>query len=778
MLNVFEKVWSMSVTASAVILVVLLARLLLKRAPKILSYALWAVVLFRLLCPLSWESSVSLIPEPALDTKAPALSFKLPDPRQSAGSGQEGSGSALSGPVELSQDALTVPNEVVQSIPADSLEPVQTGESEREETFRFPLEWVWFGGAVLLALISAARYGCLRRRLRQCILVKENIYLADGIPTAFVTGVIRPRIYLPSDMPEDGREYVLAHERCHIHRGDPLIRLLSFGALCLHWFNPLVWLAFYLAGQDMEMSCDEAVVRRLGADIRGGYARSLLELSVGRKLFTFTPLAFGEGSTGKRIRNLGKWKKPVLWAVVLVAVLCAVLAVCLLTDPKQEATTLPAEPDTQTPLPHTNVSIPEGEFSYPFYGIRAQQWFSGYENAQESIELDCFPGVKFHSGIRAENMQTGEVTSLYTGMPVQNCYFADLTGDGLPELCSAVFYGSGAIDSHIVIYDYAKGQEYTLWDRMEYDYYLGMVDGVLWAWKTPYRAQNGEYAYRDGDSYGPLVLLQQGDTMVPVIWDKSDQHYEMAPTDSSMIGAYDGYLFIELHGRTYRYQRYTVDPEGLTPDADLGIYFENTIHDFDRAVAFQVYSTKEYADHTVLLVNMQGTWMSYRYAPARRISEATWDSIRSTEGIVVLENGSVISGKEYFLSFAEKTWAGEACVIQTASYHTLDPDRMVDQLYQTVAEDYPCLYVHTLSYDGAYYTITWEENGEVITKQYRYLMRYTGTPARESADYSMYIRYVLTNDNTVTWDDIFNGMISSQLGAYIDHYTVYTDYLS
>ena len=103
---------------------------------------------------------------------------------------------------------------------------------------------------------------------------------------------------------------------------------------------------------------------------------------------------------------------------------------------------------------------------------------------------------------------------------------------------------------------------------------------------------------------------------------------------------------------------------------------------------------------------------------------------------------------------------------------------MVDQLYQTVVEDYPCLYVHTLSYDGEYYTITWEENGEVITRQYRYLMRYTGAPVREGAGYSMYIRYVLTNDNTVTWDDIFHGMISSQFGAYIDHYTVYTDYLS
>ena len=942
MLSIFEKIWSMSITASVVIGIVLLARLLLKRSPKWISYALWSVVLFRLLCPVSVHSSLSIIPEPVLDTKAPEVSFDIPAAKN-PDTEQLNSEQILSIPQDIPVENLILSDHVTLTPSAGLIRPVQPVKPAQEETFRFPVEWVWFAGVALLAVVSVIRYALLRRKLRCCVHFRENIFLADGIPTAFVMGLLRPKIYLPSSLGEGEWDYVLAHERCHIRRMDPLIRLLSFSALCVHWFNPLVWLAFYLAGQDMEMSCDEAVLKQLGEEIRKDYSQSLLNLSAGRS-FAFTPLAFGEGDTGKRIRNLSKWKKPVLWIAAIAVILSVILAICLLTNPSKVETvsvssgsvytwfdydhpshipknqkfeiqieeipgvtfrwrngilfvvegiraekwsetefpssiyfsdlngdgcpelcmecslelncvsdhvvvydyaakkeyrlsqdvryissiwefdgslshlcarmeyydgSIPAkegtlwmipDPDNgwrleiadiadilnQVTLPPTEVTIPEGEFSYPFYGFPAEELKrDGKDFVSVTVRYSGRPEVTYtwNRGGFLKMESAGKVNYLYLSdesdeqqvlHSADQVFLADLNGDGYPELCSAGSFGSGIIDSHVVIYDFADGQKYTLWDRMQYDYYLSMVDGVLWARKTPYRQWGEE---READVYGPLVLQQQGDKLVPVILQPWERLYEMTPTASTMIGGYDGYLFVTINGSTYRYQRHTIEPEGLTEDSYLGLYYENTVHSVDHRTVYRVYSTKEYTDYTVLLVEADGVWMSYRYAPAQRISEETWQKIRNTEGLVILEDGKAALGKEYFQAFYKKTQQGEACSIQTASYYTIDPDRMVDQLYQTMAEDYPRLYLHTLSYDGEKFTISWEENGSIITRQYSYLMCYTGTSPQQSTGNCQYIRYVLTNDNTVTWEDIFHGMFSSQMGAYIDHYTVYTDYI-
>ena len=788
MLSIFEKVWSMSVTASVVIGIVLIARLLLKRTPKWISYALWAVVLFRLLCPVSIASTVSVIPEPVLDVKAPEVSFDIPVQEQDPVAAQPAPDFGLPLPENIPMEDLILPGDVSLTQPEGVFRPVQTVSPAQEESFRFPMEWIWFAGVALLAVISAIRYGLLRRKLRCSIPVRENIYLADEIPTAFVVGLVHPKIYLPSALAEGEWEYVLAHERCHIRRCDPLIRLLSFAALGIHWFNPLVWLAFYLAGQDMEMSCDEAVLKQLGEGIRKDYSQSLLNLSAGRR-FAFTPLAFGEGNTGKRIRNLGKWKKPVLWIVVIAAVLCTVLAVCLLTDPMGKKQPVQTQPINGAPpilqLPSNIVTIPEGEFSYPFYGFPAVEWEKG---GNQSVEV-----VVHYSG-RPKMMYTwdqdgqlqmetaGEITYLCkiddnNGQPfcynAYRVFFADLTGDGIHEVCSVGWIGNGLCYTAICVYDPVQMVEYKLSHSPNGSYEMMLVDGCLWVYESLYEV-GGEYS---SGAYGPLTLQQQGDSMIPVIMEPSQHSYEMTPSTSTLTGGYDGYLFVTINGSTYRYQRQTVDPQGLTADSYLGLYYENTVHNVDHRTVYRVYSTKEYTDYTVLLVEADGVWMSYRYAPAQRISDDTWQKIRNTEGLVILEDGKAALGQEYFLAFYKKTQQGESCSIQTASYYTIDPDRMVDQLYQTVAEDYPRLFLHTLSYDGEKFTISWEENDSIITRQYSYLMCYTGTSPQQSTGYSQYIRYVLTNDNTVTWEDIFHGMVSSQMGAYIDHFTMYTDYI-
>lgn len=315
--ELFSQVLNMSMTASVMIVLVILARLVLRRAPKIYSYVLWSVVLFRLLCPVSLPSPVSLLgmldapvtENVGLTTSVayiqPETAFRMVRPPEQAES-------QVQPEVEIS-------------------EPLETNKIDRKDTISLPdvLAVIWLTGAGCLLLLGVGNYLRFRRRLRCAWKLDGNVYLLDHMDTAFVAGFFSPKIYLPSDLPKDQTAYIVAHERCHIRRLDPLTRLLAFTAVCLHWFNPLVWLAFVLSGKDMEMSCDEAVIRQLGPGIRGAYSQSLLNLAAGRRLFPGAPLAFGEGDTGSRIRNLAAWRKPKIGISILCLVLSlAILAAC------------------------------------------------------------------------------------------------------------------------------------------------------------------------------------------------------------------------------------------------------------------------------------------------------------------------------------------------------------------------------------------------------------------------------------------------------------------
>lgn len=167
-------------------------------------------------------------------------------------------------------------------------------------------QYVWVAGMAVMTAYSAAAYRKLRKKLLIAVPLRENIYIADDIMSPFVVGLFRPKIYLPCNLGEREQEYIILHEQHHIRRLDHLAKALAFLALTVHWFNPLVWLAFVLAGRDMEMSCDEAVIRTLGSDVRADYSASLLTLATGRRIIAGTPLAFGEGDTKGRINNLSK----------------------------------------------------------------------------------------------------------------------------------------------------------------------------------------------------------------------------------------------------------------------------------------------------------------------------------------------------------------------------------------------------------------------------------------------------------------------------------------
>lgn len=316
MRNLFSVVLNMSMTGSIVILLVMLARLILKRAPKIFSYALWAVVLFRLLCPVAITAPVS-----ALNALEPKV--------------QEAS--------ESTSVIYFIPAEVNQNpdftfIPAENqsgTEPVQAEESEHTRLDLMTVaSYVWLAGTGIMIAYSVIQYVRLRLKLIGAMAYRGNVYRADYIDTPFVMGILSPKIYLPSDVPENERKYIIAHERHHISRFDHIIKLLAYSALCIHWFNPLVWAAFILAGKDMEMSCDEAVIRKMGSQIRADYSASLLRLATHKKIIAGMPLAFGEGDTKGRVMNMAKWKKPKLWVSLICLLLCTTILVACAVNPE------------------------------------------------------------------------------------------------------------------------------------------------------------------------------------------------------------------------------------------------------------------------------------------------------------------------------------------------------------------------------------------------------------------------------------------------------------
>ena len=338
--ELFPTICNMSLTASVVIVAVLVVRLLLRRAPKAFSYALWAVVLFRLICPVSVTSAVSLMgavgaPVQERTQRTSAVEYVPADIVRSSGA----------------PTVTTLPQETVPAAdrPAENTAPAVTApEPAAASPLSGPmvvLTGAWLSGMALLLAYSAVSMLRLRRRLVGAVLLEDNIYLADHIPSPFVMGLFRPKIYLPSTLKETERGYILRHEQYHIRRRDYLVKFLAFLALCVHWFNPLVWVAFVLAGKDMEMSCDEAVVKELGEDIRADYSASLLSLATGHRIVAGMPLAFGEGDTGGRIRNLLKWKRPRPWVIAVCAVVCVGLIVLCAVNPKGSDT--PAE-DTPT----------------------------------------------------------------------------------------------------------------------------------------------------------------------------------------------------------------------------------------------------------------------------------------------------------------------------------------------------------------------------------------------------------------------------------------------
>ena len=311
MAAVFLKLLNLSISASWLVLAVLVLRLISKRSPKWMNVLLWGIVALRLMLPFSIESALSLIP--SAETVSPAVVQFDPAPTITSG-------------VNIIDNAVNPSlSEHFAAAPTMSVNPLYV--------WTYLAGWVWLIGLGAMLLYALVSYLRLRRRVSVSLCVRENIYLCDAISSPFILGVVKPRIYLPSGLDEVQRQNVLSHERAHLARRDHWWKPLGFALLAVYWFNPVLWLAYALLCRDIELACDERVIRTMDESAVKTYSTVLLACSMPRKAVITCPLAFGEVGVKERVRNALRYKKPAFWVVAASVAVCVVVAVCFLTNP-------------------------------------------------------------------------------------------------------------------------------------------------------------------------------------------------------------------------------------------------------------------------------------------------------------------------------------------------------------------------------------------------------------------------------------------------------------
>ena len=311
--GIFVKLLNMSISASVLILIAVLLRGVLRRSPKWIHCLLWGLVAVRLVCPLSFESSFSLAPR--ADFVETKLGVQREDGRY----------------MNSATDAGKALNDDLDNAQNKNL--ANKGNADRQGDWK-KISWTWFVGAVLLLGYAAISYLRFRKKVQASVRLRDGIYVCDNIRTPFILGVIRPGIYLPSDMDEVQTDNVIAHERAHLSRLDQVWKPLGYCLLAVYWFNPLCWLAYVLFCRDMELACDEKVIRDMDVEDKKVYSRVLLSFSDPSHRIAAGPLAFGEIGVKKRIQSVLNYRKPAFWMVGLAILALVVTSLCFLTNPK------------------------------------------------------------------------------------------------------------------------------------------------------------------------------------------------------------------------------------------------------------------------------------------------------------------------------------------------------------------------------------------------------------------------------------------------------------
>ncbi len=408
MTDLFISLFNMSITAGWLVLAVILLRFLLKKAPKWINAVLWAFVGFRLICPFSFESIFSLVP--STDTVPHDIIYS---------------------PTPSIHSGIPAINSTVNPIISETFSPDVTASVNPIQIVLFVAVFVWIIGIAAMLIYSGVSFFRLNNKVREGVVLKDNIWLCDRIDTPFILGLIKPRIFLPSGMTESDTEYVIAHENAHLKRRDHWWKPLGFILLTVYWFNPMMWIAYILLCRDIELACDEKVIKKMGADIKKLYSEALINCSVSRRTISACPLAFGETGVKGRIKSVLSYKKPTLWIIIIAVISCIVVGVCFLTNPKTDLKKTNPELDkavSQAIFEINEVTLDILEFNsaeYPEFECTAEgHIIYGIEEEGDNVTVylqERFSGFGFKNGYFME--QTGHFTpAVYTFVKNDNSY--------------------------------------------------------------------------------------------------------------------------------------------------------------------------------------------------------------------------------------------------------------------------------------------------------------------------------------------------------------------
>lgn len=445
--SVLRALWPMSLTAAFAALVVILLRLALrKRAPRQTVCLMWLIVFARLLFPFNLESHVSVMPAalaepPAAVTQAPenlpaAVTFPVQEqtPAQAVQPGLVHT--AVQEPAAVTPPVIQAPADHAPSVP-DSTPSDDFNADSIPAAFPWQalLAGVWLAGVLAMLGYALISYLRLRRSVFAAVRAADGAWEHPHVYSPFILGFFRPKIYLPAGVTGPARQLILCHERAHLRRRDYIVKPICWLALALHWFNPLVWASYLLMSRDIEVACDQAVIRQLGPGVKADYSSALLALATNGRFPAPCPLAFGLGGVGSRIRNILSYRKPAAWIGVMSALAAILAAVCLLTDPIAQASSPPEDPDVPW---HTLAVSPVGQ---PENGVYTQFTLT-YGNQEHTF-----------SGAHCQDLEIGS-------------YVEDLNGDGAPELIVSLTsgYGDGFLTSNLHIFDSETFEEYNCAD--------------------------------------------------------------------------------------------------------------------------------------------------------------------------------------------------------------------------------------------------------------------------------------------------------------------------
>ena len=465
--DVFLKLVNLSISASWLILAVLVLRFVLKKAPKWVMPLLWGVVALRLVCPFSIESALSLIPsaetipsEIVTETREPVLYE------------------------QATLDIVTNP-----TLPPAAEVPVGVSRQQAQVDFNI-YSVLWLAGMAALLVHALVSAGKLKRKLATAILLRDNIYESEFVDSPFVFGVVKPNIYLPMHMDEGTAAYVIAHERAHLARRDHWWKVLGYLVLALHWFNPLVWVAYILFCRDIELACDEKVVKGLDGAARADYSQALLSCAAPKRAVAACPLAFGEGNIKTRVKSALHYKKPAFWVAAAAVLAVVIVAVCFLTNPKSERGSLVWAQKLNT------ADVASIELYVPAEGKARQYKKLDTEEMAQAVEL-----INSSRGTYIEKPET-----VYAGLPV---WFLLTMDDG-------TVHAVGSVVGHYLIIDgdtfdadvenQAEWENYVLKgdsaspidmaDRLSYALY-GMTTGVYTLGEAVFEDSVWETSYEE-----------------------------------------------------------------------------------------------------------------------------------------------------------------------------------------------------------------------------------------------------------------------------------------